>query len=446
MRSLLVACTLTLVACGGSSGADGGGSASGGGTSTAGGGSASGGGSSSGGGSAGGGAAGGGAAGGGAAGGGSAGGGAAGGGAAGGGSAGGGAAGGGSAGGGAAGGGSAGGGSAGGGSASGGGSGGAITAPNEQWTWVDFPNSACGNGAATGIGVNLTNQGTDVVIYLQGGGACWNNLTCHQIGTATNLKDGYGTAQFANEATKNASFFDRSRTDNPFRTHDFVFVPYCTGDVHGGDAVQTYDPQNMAKKTSHKGRANMAAFLARLAPTFANAQKVYLVGSSAGAFGAQINYPAVAAAFPNAQVHLLADSGQMVNPASGLLAQWTASWNLQNPPGCTDCLTDFTRFPAWLASTYPQRRFALLAYTRDQVLSQFFGYNAADYETQTRALLTSRYDATSNAKYFLLAGTQHTMLANVTTITAPNGGPTLQTWITRWKDADAAWANVLAPP
>ena len=37
-------------------------------------------------------------------------------------------------------------------------------------TWVDFPGSACGNGVATGVGVNL-HQSTDVLIYLQGGGA-----------------------------------------------------------------------------------------------------------------------------------------------------------------------------------------------------------------------------------------------------------------------------------
>ncbi|MBS1149599.1 MAG: hypothetical protein H6Q89_1297 [Myxococcaceae bacterium] len=320
-----------------------------------------------------------------------------------------------------------------------------IAAPNETWTWVDFPGSACGNGVATGIGVNLTSQSTDVVIYLQGGGACWDNTTCFVINSAANVSSGYGATQFASDTSKGASFFDRSRTDNPFRTASFVFVPYCTGDVHGGDAVQTYNSALPNKKLFHKGRVNLAEFLARLKPTFPAAQHVYLSGSSAGAFGAQINYPQVAAAFPSAEVHLLADSGQMINPSGTLLSTWVASWALVNPVGCANCYSDFTKLPQWLAATYPNRRFALLAYTQDNVLRQFFAYSAVDYETQTRALLTAVYNPTTHAKYFLLAGTSHTMLGSFFTLTAPSGGPTLATWVTRWKNGDAAWANVLAP-
>ena len=340
---------------------------------------------------------------------------------------------------------------AGGGVGTGGGSGGAdggtptaITAPNETWTWVDFPGAVCGNGVATGIGVNLTTQSTDVVIYLQGGGACWNNLTCFTLGSAANVVGGYGSTQFANETAKNGSVFNRAMTTNPFRTANFVYVPYCTGDVHAGDAVQVYDSTMPNKKLHHKGRANVAEYLKRLKLTFPNATKIYLSGSSAGAFGAQINYEQVATAFASAEVHVLADSGQMVNPSGTLLNDWTTSWGLVVPATCVDCLTDFTKYPAWLSTTYPTRRFALLAYTQDQTLRQFFGYSAADYETQTRSLLTMRYTPTTNAKYFLLAGSSHTMLGGLFSVTAP-GGPTLLQWVTRWKDNDPTWANVLAP-
>ena len=208
--------------------------------------------------------------------------------------------------------------------------------------------------------------------------------------------------------------------------------------------MQTYDANNPNRKLFHKGRANLAEFLTRLQPTFATVQHLYLTGSSAGAFGAQLNYQQVAAAFPSAEVHVLADSGQMINPTAALLSAWVTSWGLVNPSGCTDCLTDFTRFPAFLSQNHPTRRFALLAYTQDQTLRQFFGATAAEYEMKTRALLAARYDPTANAKYFLLAGSSHTMLGSLFSITAP-GGPTLATWVTRWKDGDAAWANVLAP-
>ena len=39
-----------------------------------------------------------------------------------------------------------------------------ITAPAETWTWVPTDGMQCGNGAATGIGVNLTDRSDRVMI------------------------------------------------------------------------------------------------------------------------------------------------------------------------------------------------------------------------------------------------------------------------------------------
>ena len=55
---------------------------------------------------------------------------------------------------------------------------------------------------------------------------------------------------------------------NPFRDASFVYVPYCTGDIYGGEAVQTYTSGQTSKTVHHMGRANVKAFLSRLVPTF----------------------------------------------------------------------------------------------------------------------------------------------------------------------------------
>ncbi len=319
-----------------------------------------------------------------------------------------------------------------------------ITATAETWTWVGFPDSACGNGAATGIGVNLTTRSTDVLIYLQGGGACWDPYTCGPLNTATAINSGYGASDFTNDGTKSAAPFSRATASNPFKNMSYVYVPYCTGDVHAGDAVTTYPATGQVpeKTVHHKGAANMRAYLARLAATFPSATRVFVSGSSAGAYGAEFNFAAVKAAFPGAEVHVLADCGQMINPAGSTLSQWVAAWNLQVPASCTDCASDFTRYPAWLFSTYPESRFALLAYTQDGVLRQFFGYQPADFETQTRALLTSDYDPSSNAKYYLVAGDSHVMLGNLNTIT--NNNVTLLDWTSAFVSG-TGWASVSPP-
>jgi len=63
----------------------------------------------------------------------------------------------------------------------------AIVAPNETWTWIPVDGMQCGNGGATGIGVNLTDRSDRVMIFLQGGGAGWVATTCFGGKSAVNI-------------------------------------------------------------------------------------------------------------------------------------------------------------------------------------------------------------------------------------------------------------------
>ncbi len=316
---------------------------------------------------------------------------------------------------------------------------GAITAANEVWTWVDFPDSTCANGTPTGIAVNPSTASTDVWIYMQGGGACWEGLTCFVIKSAANFETGYTMATFASDGTQDLPGFNRANTSNPFRKASFVFVPYCTGDVHSGDAVKSISNRIVY----FEGARNVEAYLKRLKLTFPNATRVFLTGSSAGAFGAQLSYQRVKDAFPTAELHVLADSGQMINPSGTLLHDWIEAWNVTVPSSCTDCLNNFPAYVDWLTVNNPTSRFSLLAYSQDNVLRQFFNYAPADYQTQTESLLTSHYDVRTNAKYFYLAGTSHTMLGSQFTIASPGPAPvTLNSFITGWYNGTSGWVNV----
>lgn len=317
-----------------------------------------------------------------------------------------------------------------------------IVAPVETWTWAAFPESACGNGLPTGVGVNITARSKDLLIYLMGGGACWSSLTC--AFAATNLSTGYGGGDFANDSTKQAAPFNRTVPNNPFKDMSYVFVPYCTGDVHGGDNVVNYPAQGAqipARTVHHKGGKNLEAFLVRLHDTFPDATRVFLSGSSAGAFGAQLNYARVAAAWPTAEVHLLADCAQIVNPSGTLLSEWLTAWKLTIPAGCTGCANDFSLFPKYLHDSAPTRRFGLLAYTQDSTLRQFSGYDGATFEQRTRALTASAYDPTSNAKYFLVGGSDHVMLDDLQGLQGPQN-TSLVWWVQNFVNGDAGWQSV----
>ena len=315
-----------------------------------------------------------------------------------------------------------------------------IVAAAEQWTWANFPDSACGNGTPTGLGVNLTGRSNDVMIYLMGGGACWNALTC--AFAASNL-DGYSGAEFSTEAAVRAPPFDRTNPQNPFKNMSYVFVPYCTGDVHAGDSVKSYaspTPQVPSRTVHHQGSKNIDAFLLRLRDTFPDAERIFVTGSSAGAFGAQLNYEKFARTWPTAQVHLLADCGQMINP-NGTLSEWIDAWNLAIPSDCPGCSTNFSSYPQFLHTKYPQGRFGLLGYTQDSTLRQFFGIDGPTFEQRTLALGVSAYDSTTNAKYFVVAGSEHVMLGSFFTLQGPGNVP-LVTWTTRLVNGDATWASV----
>src|SRR5262245_57335206 len=56
-----------------------------------------------------------------------------------------------------------------------------ITANAQEWTFVPFPEAHCMDGSSTGIGVNLASGSDRVVIYLEGGGACFDLLSCATV-------------------------------------------------------------------------------------------------------------------------------------------------------------------------------------------------------------------------------------------------------------------------
>ncbi|MEZ4406383.1 MAG: hypothetical protein R3A52_07910 [Polyangiales bacterium] len=115
----------------------------------------------------------------------------------------------------------------------------AIEAPAQTWTWVDFPDSACGNGAAHGHRREPQPLVAPRVHRLQGGGGCWDGLLCYGVGSAANLRTGYNATQFSAERSSLAAapFFNRTNMQNPWRDAGLVYVPYCTGDIHGGDRI-----------------------------------------------------------------------------------------------------------------------------------------------------------------------------------------------------------------
>jgi hypothetical protein len=317
-----------------------------------------------------------------------------------------------------------------------------IQAPLEKWTWVPFDDAFCANGTTTGIGANITDKSSKVVLYLMGGGACWDNITCYLAKTAANIESGYGEAQFANDAELlTGSLFNRDDPSNPLRDASYFFVPYCTGDVHAGNNPEA---EYGGKKTLHVGFKNMESYLRRIVATFPKAERVVLSGSSAGGFGAGFNWWQAQEAFGDVRVDLIDDSGPpLPSPylSESIEGQWRAAWNLNAtlPEGCTECQSDLSAIFGFYAQALPKNRGALLSYTHDQVIANYF-LISQEKVAEGLGVLAGKLDAYESTRYFYVAGNSHVLLGDPGGIS--QNGVVLMDWLTQMQADDPAWGSV----
>lgn len=318
---------------------------------------------------------------------------------------------------------------------------GVITAPARTWTWIPFTDAFCANGTPTGIGINPGNANGRLVIFLNGGGACWDESTCYSLKTATYIEGGYGPTEFAGDTATllQLSFFNRNDAANPFKDDNLIFVPYCTGDVHAGSILQNYG----GKATHHVGFQNVAAYLKRIVPTFPDVSRVILSGSSAGGFGALTNWNQTQEAFGAKRVDLIDDSGPpLPSPylTDQLEATWRNAWNLAAaiPASCPACANDLDAVIAFYGTTMTGHRAALLSYTQDSVISLFFQIPGTQVEMGLGALKAEMapYDIW---RHFFVTGTTHTVFG---TPEVSQGGVSVRQFITQMVTDDPNWVSI----
>ncbi len=198
-----------------------------------------------------------------------------------------------------------------------------FSAPAFEWTWIPVSGTTCRDGSGAGVMANLNPNSDELVIALEGGGACYDAISC--FANAQDISD-ERIGEFADDY--DSGLFDREAEDNPLRDWNLVFVPYCTGDMHlGAEPEGDMD----GKLQRFVGYANMTAFLSRIVPTFPSATRVLLTGGSAGGVGAAANYFQVARYFDPVPVDMLNDAGPTVGSpwvAKCLQDWWRETWNV----------------------------------------------------------------------------------------------------------------------
>jgi hypothetical protein len=302
----------------------------------------------------------------------------------------------------------------------------------EHWEWIDVPGMVCGDGSETGIALNFTTRSKKLMLFFMGGGACWEAGGCFAINGAQHL-DGYTAATFEGDRPILDGNWSMQRDDpaSPFGDATWVFVPYCTGDLHSGTRVATYDVLGTPRTVAHEGGANVDAMLALV--KLLSPSEVFAVGVSAGGFGVQLNADRIAAAFPGVPTHILADSAQPVAWEWQRYGTMQQAWGMRFPTGCTTCPQSLANLSA---AVQPPGRYGVIGGLRDQVLELYLGLDDGALSSETRAVAATL----SGAKAMFVADVAtHVQLGSPDEMTS--SGISVRQFVTAWATGGGAFAT-----
>ena len=304
------------------------------------------------------------------------------------------------------------------------------------WQYFEIPDTKCIDGTPAGFSVNYNPGSTKLAIYLEGGGACFNSF-CESLFTPSAKQP------------SNGGIFDRTNAANPVKDWTWVYVPYCSGDVYAGKA----DTMVGGKTRSFYGYTNHEAFLERIVPSFA-VDQVLLTGSSAGGFGAAVNFAQTQRAYGDVPVVLVDDSGPPMSAdvfPPCLQTLWSTTWGFDKTllAECGADCSDPSRFVSdtfdHIGKQFPTMHGGLFSSVGDATIRTFAGYgwtggynmcgnfpSAVPANVYEAGLDSLRTDAMANHPgfgTFFIAGTTHTILRTSNYGTMMVGTTTVAQWI-----------------
>lgn len=136
-----------------------------------------------------------------------------------------------------------------------------------------------------------------VVLYYEGGGACFSADTCGPASTSY-------SRTLVGRGMDNEGIFDFSNPENPFADYSVVYVPYCTGDVHIGNVNKDYGNGVLIR---HNGYINGTTAMNKMVDEFPDATQVVVAGTSAGSIPSPLYAGLVGDLLPEAKITVLAD-------------------------------------------------------------------------------------------------------------------------------------------
>ena len=202
-----------------------------------------------------------------------------------------------------------------------------------------------------------------LLIFFQGGGACWNDETCAPgSGLFDDVVEGGEAGAFSQ------GIFDPTNPENPLAGYSTVFVSYCTGDYHLGTKTVDYATGTV----DHKGYVNATAALNWTFVNYPHPSDVVVTGCSAGAIGSIYYTPTIARRYRSAHLTQFGDAGiGVINPGWGGFDVWGTRSRRAAPDQFVSSLY------ASAARSYPRDRFGEYTSYNDGVQTNYYSLTGA---------------------------------------------------------------------
>jgi hypothetical protein len=275
-----------------------------------------------------------------------------------------------------------------------------------------------------------------LLLEFRGGGACWSDATC-SIGDSL-FQETADVDPWVTDESVAFGVYDHEHPDNPFADWHHVYVPYCTGDVHWGDAAQTYGAAGSEYVIHHKGAVNVRAVLDWVYANVEAPEKVFVTGCSAGAYGSIMWSSHVREHYASAKVYQLADSGAGVI-TDDFFSQSFPKWNAEASyptfiPGLDpDSFTRLAQLYTLIGGHFGDMLLSMYNTTYDENQAFYFsamgGGDAQQWSTKMQENVAEIADTTPNFRYYQAPGYVHCILPMPTLYSVESGGVRLIDWI-----------------
>jgi hypothetical protein len=301
--------------------------------------------------------------------------------------------------------------------------------------------TACADGSDYSFFVRPADT-SRVLVLFQGGGMCVNAADCAR-------RQMYVSAISSDlDASTSGGVLSFDNAENPFADYTMVVVPYCTGDLHLGDRDNTYrmpSPDSTTREVliRHRGQANAQAVLTWIRANFRTPSRIFVIGTSAGAFAAPFYGSRFAELFPRAGIVALGDAAGLhqLKGSSIEFGNWGLPKALRRFRGWRSFPTQWGVPDMYItaARAAPRVRLVQIDHAWDQNQGAWIarlGKSAADLPGSLRSNRAEIAKQVDTFRSFTLGGLFHTVTTSSAFYSHHTDGRRVRDWVATIESGD----------